>query len=159
MKKVLCLISLVLLSSCLFGVSFKKNSTVYVCVKSTSLKAGTGFFSKSTGTVKYGDRLIVEESNNKKSKVKNSSGSVSGWISNGSLTSKKIASTSGDSVVASKSELALAGKGFSADTEKAFKNSGNNLNYDLIDETEKITVSEEELNQFIKEGNLFGGEQ
>ena len=57
------------------------------------------------------------------------------------------------------SELALAGKGFSADTEKAFKNSGNNLNYDLIDETEKITVSEEELNQFIKEGNLFGGEQ
>lgn len=110
MKKLICLLCAGLLSlSCLFATSFKKGEKLYVSEKSTSLKSGTGVFSKKVGEVVYGDSVIVIESNSKKSKVQLSSNSkVAGWVSNSSLTSKKI-TKSGGGIIAD--ELALAGKG------------------------------------------------
>ena len=46
----------------------------------------------------------------------------------------------------------------SAEAEKAFKNSNGKLNYEEVDNVEKITVSESELSSFITEGHLKGGE-
>ena len=160
MKKNICLFSvLVLCAGCVFAASFKSGAKVYVSVKSASLKSGTGFFAKSVANVSYGDNLIIIESNSKKSKVKlSSNASVSGWIPNGSLTTKKITKSGASSVNASSNELALAGKGFSAEAEKAFKSSNGNLNYTEVDNVEKITVSESELSAFISEGHLKGGE-
>ena len=59
---------------------------------------------------------------------------------------------------ASSNELALAGKGFSEEAEKAFKSSNGNLNYAEVDKIEEITVSDSELSAFISEGHLKGGE-
>ena len=152
-------ISIILCSGVCFSASFKSGAKVQVSVKSASLKSGLGFFSKSVGKVSYGDSLIVIESNSKKSKVRlSSNSSVSGWIPNGSLTTKKITKTGSSSVNASSNELALAGKGFSEEAEKAFKSSNGNLNYAQVDQIEKITVSESELSAFITEGHLKGGE-
>lgn len=157
MKKLICLFSaFALCASLVFAASFKSGATVYVSVKSAALKSGTGFFAKKTGTVSYGDNLIVVESNSKKSRVQ--SASITGWIPNGSLTSKKITKSGASSVNASSNELALAGKGFSAEAEKAFKSSNAKLNYDEVDRIEKITVSDTELSAFISEGHLKGGE-
>ena len=160
MKKFLCILfALAFFAGAGFASSFKTNATVYVSVKSTSLKSGAGFFSKKSGTVSYGDQMTVLESNSKKSRVRLSSNpSVSGWISNGNLTSKKITKSSSSSVNASSNELALAGKGFSEEAEKAFKSSNGNLNYAEVDEIEKNTVSDSELSAFISEGHLKGGE-
>lgn len=160
MKKLICLFSaFALCASLVFAASFKTNATVYVSVKSTALKSGTGFFSKKIGTVSYGDQVIVLESTSSKSKVRlASNASVSGWISNGSLTTKKIAKSGSSSVNASSNELALAGKGFSEEAEKAFKSSNGNLNYAEVDKIEEITVSDSELSAFISEGHLKGGE-
>lgn len=145
-----------------FAASFKKNAKVYVSVKQATLKSDTGFFSKQTGSVSYGDVLTILESDSKNSKVQLvSDSSVCGWISNGSLTSKKIVKTSGGTGSTSSDELALAGKGFSAEAEKAFKDSGNAAaaNYSKVDEIEKITVSKSELSDFISDGHLNGGVQ
>ena len=160
MKKLICLFSaFALCASLVFAASFKSGATVYVSVKSAALKSETGFFAKKTGTVSYGDNLIVVESNSKKSRVcLSTNASVMGWIPNGSLTSKKIAKSGNSSVNASSNELALAGKGFSEEAEKAFKNSNGNLNYDEVDRIEKITVSDSELSAFISEGHLKEGE-
>lgn len=160
MKKLICLLCATMFFACaLFAASFKTNATVYVSVKSTSLKSSTGFFAKKIGTVTYGDALIVLESNSKKSRVRlSSNASVTGWIPNGSLTSKKIAKSGSTSVNASSNELALAGKGFSEEAENAFKSSNASLNYEEVDRVEKITVSDSELSSFITEGHLKGGE-
>lgn len=141
-----------------FCASFGTGKTVYVSVKSSSVKSGTSFFSKNAGSVSYGNSGTVIESNSKKSKVRFASG-VSGWISNGSLTTKKIVASSGGASRVSDSELANAGKGFSAEAENAFKSSNKNLDYADVDKMEKITVSDSELESFIAEGHLTGGEE
>lgn len=160
MKKTICILgALVLCASVAFTATFKTGATAYISVKTAALKAGTGFFAKKTGAVTYGDSVIILETKSSKSKVRLSSNpSVTGWIQNGSLTNKKI-TKSGSSVNASSSELALAGKGFSAEAENAFKSSNGNLSYDEVDRIEKITVSESELSAFITEGHLNGGEE
>ena len=107
-----------------------------------------------------GSSLLESDSKNSKVQLVSDS-SVCGWISNGSLTSKKIVKTSGGTGSTSSDELALAGKGFSAEAEKAFKDSGNAAaaNYSKVDEIEKITVSKSELSDFISDGHLNGGVQ
>ncbi len=161
MKKLICIVlALAFFATAVFAASFKNGATVYVSVKSADLKSGTNFFAKTIGKVSYGDSLVVLESNSKKTKVRlSTNSSVSGWIASGSLTTKKIAKSKNNLSNASSNELALAGKGFSAEAEKAFKNSNGKLNYDEVDKIEKITVSESELSSFISEGHLNGGEQ
>ncbi|MBQ4378952.1 MAG: hypothetical protein II821_07140 [Treponema sp.] len=160
MKKIVCFLgAFAVCAGLVFAASFKNGAKVYVSVKSAVLKDGTGLFAKSVGKVSYGDNLIVVESGSKKTKVRlSSNSSLAGWIPNGSLTTKKISKSGGSSVNASSNELALAGKGFSAEAEKAFKSSNGNLDYAKVDEIEKITVSENELSEFITEGHLRGGE-
>lgn len=161
MKKIICFL---LFSSFFCGLAlaaptFKKGATVYVNVKSCTVRAGTGLFAKKLGTFTYGTQLVVVESNSKSTQVMNPAKKTTGWIATGSITLKKITGSSGSALTASQSELALAGKGFSAEAEKAFKASNGLLNYADIDEVEKIKVDEEELKAFIKEGKLAGGNQ
>ena len=157
-------IFIILIGLCLctnvFSASFKSGSKVYISVKSAEIKADKSFFSKTCGNADYGNQFTVIESNEKMTKITANDGSeLSGWVSNGSLTSKKIASTGNSKVNASSDELALAGKGFSAEAEKAFKTENAQLNYNAVDKMEKISVSNSELSNFITEGHLNGGEQ
>lgn len=140
-----------------FCAGFSAGKTVYVSVKSANLKSGTSSFSKNMEKVFYGNSGTVVQSNSKQTKIQLPSGAT-GWISNGSLTSKKIVASSGTARISS-SELANAGKGFSAEAENAFKSSNTNLDYADVDAMEKITVSDTELQNFITEGRLNGGEE
>lgn len=160
MKKLLCGgASALLLCALLSAASFKKGANVYVNVKTAQVKSGTGLFAKNVAAVSYGQNLVVVQSDGKKTQVSIPSTSITGWISTGSLTTKKISGSSGSYVAASQSELALAGKGFSAEAENAFKTSNSRLDYKDVDEIEKIAVSDDALEQFIIEGKLAGGEQ
>ncbi|MBR1912196.1 MAG: hypothetical protein IJ828_07555 [Treponema sp.] len=140
--------------------SFREGETLYVSVKSSELKNGTGRFASKVAKVTYGDRVTVLQPEDKNTKVKLSDGTI-GWIATGSLTRKKIVKSSGGSTVkASTSEIALAGKGFSDESEKAYKSSNSALDYAGVDEMEKISVSSEALQSFIETGNLSdGGEE
>ena len=68
-----------------------------------------------------------------------------------------ISKSKGGMASTSSEEMILAGKGFSEEAEKAFKSSDSSLNYDAVDEVEKIAVSEKELSSFISEGHLKEG--
>ena len=94
MKKLFSAVFLCMLfSGAVFCEQFKPKSKVYVSVKSTYLKSGTEFFSSKICEATYGDCLIVLESNDKFSKVFfNDNLSLSGWISNGSITKRKMES-------------------------------------------------------------------
>jgi hypothetical protein len=56
----------------------------------------------------------------------------------------------------SSNEVAMAGKGFSPDTEAEYKKGG--LDYSMVDAMEKINVPINDLSEFITEGRLARGE-
>ena len=151
----ICFVSLV--TSVVAKTSFREGETLYVSVKSSELKSCTGRFSSTVAKVSYGDSVTVLVAEDKNTKVKLSDG-TSGWIATGSLTKKKIVkSSSGSTVKASTNEIALAGKGFSEEAENAYKTTNSTLDYSKVDEIERISVSDKDLQNFIENGELSDG--
>ena len=137
--------------------TFKDGDTLYVSVKSAAVKSGSGSFSSTVANVGYGDVVTVIKAGDKNTQIKLSDGKT-GWVSTGSLTKKKIVkSSNGSTVKASTKEIALAGKGFSAQSETAYKTQNSTLDFSKVDEIEKITVSDSVLQDFIADGNLKDG--
>lgn len=159
MKKSLLVSVMALSAGLLFAKPFAVGNTLYVSAKDVKLRKTESPLSTVVTTISYGDVCTVLESNDKNSKIKMADGNSVGWISNGSLTKKKITTSTKQNARASADELAMAGKGFSAKAENAFKQSNSNLKYAEIDEIEKINISDDELSAFIKEGHLNGGEE
>jgi uncharacterized protein YgiM (DUF1202 family) len=117
------------------------------------VKSSTGFFARTLGNLTQGTVVTVLQVKGKwvEGRV---SPSLTGWIAGASLTTRRI-SASGRS--ASAGELALAGKGFSAEIEAAYRED-ENLDYSRIDAMEGITISPQELEAFLIEGRLSMGE-
>jgi SH3-like domain-containing protein len=106
----------------------------------------------------YGDRVYVVEEKESWTRVGLSMDADKGWIHSSSLTPKKIvlkAGTEDVEVDASGEEIALAGKGFNKQVESEFRAENSNLDYTWIDKMGKCVVSEREMKQFLKEGELF----
>ena len=148
----------------------KVGDTNYINVNSANLKSSTGFFASTTGTVKYGTEVKVLALNGKYAQVRTTAGNITGWIAKASLTSKRL-SASGNTASGSANEIALAGKGLTAEVEAAYKNERKDLDaaYKAVDSMEgtdlkgKIIdgiyiISDALLRAFITEGHLVLGE-
>ncbi|WP_461247771.1 SH3 domain-containing protein [Treponema sp. R6D11] len=156
MKKVLVVLCLVLFVTGIAAAQALPGGTLYVSVKTVTLKSGTGFFADKKGTLNYGDKVTVIKIDGKFAEVKSAKNtSLTGWTATANLSAKQI--VSGTSSTASAKEVALAGKGFNQEVENSYKNQKNNINYADVDKTEAITVSEDELKKFLEEGNLKTG--
>lgn len=131
-------------------------STMYVAVKTVSLKAATGFFAAEQGTLPYGQAVTVLQEKGKWLEVQAAQLSLQGWVASSHLTSKRILS-SGTRTSASTQELALAGKGFSEEVETLYRQEGG-LDYDAIDDMENLRVSAADLYRFLLDGHLVRGE-
>lgn len=160
MKKKILLFIMILISISAFAASLKKGDKVYVCVKSTVLKSTSGGGAKNVADVIYGDELKVISVSGNKIQVQQVSGAKkTGWIDSNKLTKKKIVKTSGGgSVSASTSELALAGKGFTEESEKVIQSADDEIDYSKVDAIENVTVPDSDLEAFIKAGHLQGAE-
>ena len=157
MKKILCVLFALVLTGFVFAAP---GDTMYVSVKKTELKSGASSFDKTVASAAYGEELKVVQMKSKWIEVeKVSNPSVKGWVSSSSVTSKKIvASTSKGKVSASADEIALAGKGFSAQVESEYRSSNAKLNYASVDNMEQFVIKPASLQEFIVDGNLNGGE-
>lgn len=139
--------------------------TMYVAVKNVELKSSAGFFSETIGILEYGEQVTVLKENGKWVEVRwTRRSSVTGWMASAGLTTKRIVSNQGNNgrgSSASASELALAGKGFSAEVERSYQTAsgGAALNYSGVDALEALTVTGEELRLFLVEGHLFLGDK
>jgi len=127
-----------------------RGTTMFVAIRSVSLKSSTGLLARTQGTLNYGAQVIVIQENGRWAEIRSAQPALSGWVNISSLTSKRITSSG---TTASASELALAGKGFSEEAEKDFK-TGNNLDYRYVDLMENTRISDEELQNFLTEGRL-----
>ena len=154
MKKLFVFSFLILLMAVTVSAQVRQGQTAWVSARTVTLKSSTGFFASNTGTVAYGDEVsILQVSGSNWAQVR--LGSVSGWMSTGNLSTKRIAAT-GSTSSASASEVAMAGKGFSQEVENVYKSEGN-LNYADVDRTESITIAERDLYQFVVDGHLAQG--
>ncbi|MEL3908493.1 MAG: hypothetical protein P1P64_05705 [Treponemataceae bacterium] len=129
----------------------QKTQTMYVSVKDLKVKSGTVFFASTLTKLEYGDRVLVIEEKGKHSKIRTEK-NVEGWVPSSSLTKKKVIKNS--NVSASQDEIALAGKGFTAEIENEYKKNAK-YNYSAVDEVELKSVSETELKAFMKKRNML----
>ena len=155
MKKLFALFVFTLLVSGALFAQFKNGETAWVAAKSVDLKSSTWFFAGKTGTLALGAEVTVLQVSGNNIQVRSTANtSLNGWTSTSNLSARRIVA-SGTS--ASASEVALAGKGFNQEVEDSYK-SGGELNYTDVDRTEAITVSQDDLYDFVKDGHLFTGE-
>jgi len=144
---------LLVMAFCTGTVIFSQSgkNTRYVAVQSVVLKDSTGFFAKEVGNLPLGTAVTLVRDDGKWAEVR--AGNLAGWVSSASLSARRVIAAN-SSVTAS--EVALAGKGFSPDTEIEYKKNG--LDYSMVDSMEKITVPTNDLLRFIDEGRLAKGE-
>jgi hypothetical protein len=126
-------------------------NTRYVAVQTAVLKDATGFFAKEAGKLPLGTAVTLLRDDGKWAEVR--SENLIGWVLSASLSARRV-TVSNSSVTAS--EVSLAGKGFSPDTEIEYKKNG--LDYSMVDTMEKIVVPTDDMLRFINEGRLAKGE-
>jgi hypothetical protein len=80
MKRSLFIFCLILFVTGLAAAQVSAGGTLYVSVKTLTLKSGTGFFASSKGTLNYGDRVTVIRVNGKFAEVRSAANSsLTGW--------------------------------------------------------------------------------
>ena len=127
-----------------------------VQVREGQLRNRASFLGAVTGTVAYGDRVTVNQSQAGWCEVATAAGKT-GWIHESALTPKRVVMGSGTADArtgASGEEVALAGKGFNAEVEAAYKQGNKNIDYTWVDWMGKQKVSEAQMVQFLKQGGL-----
>lgn len=130
-----------------------------VQVKEGQLRSTPSFLGKIIANPSYGDRVeIIQDQGNWK---KVAAGGLQGWMHATALTTKTIVLKAGAQNVrtsATGGEIALAGKGFSEEVEKQYKNLNRQLNYTWVDRMEKFQVSPDQMQAFLKQGNVVPAE-
>jgi hypothetical protein len=134
-------------------------STMYVAVKTVSLKSSTWFFAGTSGTLAYGSQVTVLAVSGKWLQVRSvTQTALSGWTESANLTAKRITASTG-STSASAKEIALAGKGFNEEIEGVYKSQNAALDYKDVDAVEAIVVPIADLQNFVVEGHLAGAQE
>ena len=127
-----------------------------VQVRDGQLRNRASFLGTVTATVAYGDRVTVSQTQAGWCEVATEAGKT-GWIHESALTPKKVVLASGTDDArtgASGEEVALAGKGFSKEVEAAYKQQNKDIDYTWVDWMGQQKVSNEQLVQFLKQGDL-----
>lgn len=136
------------------SVVFCAEKKLYVAVEHVPVKSKASVYSKSLSNLDYGTQVIVLKTKGDWVNVSiENEPNFSGWIIKTALTRKKI-SVEVKHLDADSKEIALAGKGFSASIEKEYIKE-HSLDFENIDLIESYSITEVQLKEFIKEGQLY----
>jgi hypothetical protein len=132
-------------------------------VKKSAVRTSPSFLGKIVAQLKYGDQVAVQNVKGSWYFIDRPEGRTDGWMHSSALSIKKIVLNPGASDVeqaASSDEITLAGKGFNQQVENDFKSKNPQVDFTWINMMEKMTVSQNQIQVFIKEGQLSpkGGE-
>ena len=128
-------------------------ATLFVVTRTAEVKASSGFFARSLGTLVFGDAVTVQQNQGRWLVVRSASG-LQGWVLAGAFSTRRIIQ-SGSGVTTT--EFALAGKGFTSDLEEILRSTGE-IDFSDVDAMEERTISPEELRAFLREGRLAEGD-
>lgn len=127
-----------------------------VSVESGDVRATPNGLGRVVGTLKYTTVVDMIEESGSWCKVVTKDGKVTGWIAAKSLAQGRLKLESGKDVTggASASETALAGKGFTEQVEKAYKEKNPKVDFAWVDKMLGFKVSQDEVLSFLKQGGI-----
>jgi hypothetical protein len=129
-------------------------TSLTIQVEEGQVRSTPSFLGEIIDKVVYGEsvELVKEQGPWRKVNTKRKPG----WIHESAVSESKVELMPGSNVNegASGKEIALAGKGFNADVENAYKAGHQQVSFAWVDKMEKFTVSNADIEQFIKQGGL-----
>jgi hypothetical protein len=136
-------------------------ASVKVITQEAMIRKNKRFFAPVVSRVPYGE--IIQELERQGDWLRVSYRGKQGWIHISAVQEQKfdLSSLSTEKATeASQEEVALAGKGFTPEVEKAFRDKNPKMRYDLVDQIQSIRIEDAQLQAFIRAGNLKepGGE-
>jgi hypothetical protein len=128
--------------------------TVSVITRENTVREDCRFLAPAKARVQYGDQLEVtaREGDWFRVKFRNAKGCIhKNAVTESTVPLKDV---SGKGYGASSDEVALAGKGFNPEVEKAYRGKHPELDFNAVDSIEGYKVAEESLKAFISAGGL-----
>jgi hypothetical protein len=143
---------LLLIGLC-FATSLVFAATVTVITQEGVIRQDKRFFAPLVMRVPYGS--VIEQTAREGDWLRVSYQGKQGWIHFSAVQTQKLSPTTGGKAQeASRDEVALAGKGFTPEVEKAFRDKNPKMRYDLVDQIQSTKADETRLQAFIQSGNL-----
>ena len=128
--------------------------TLTVQVREVQARVGPSFTSRPTVKLAYGQTVSVLEEQGAWIKARGAGGE--GWVHQGALAERRLDLASGSRDAASRAdqrEVAAAGKGFTAETEKAYRQN-NSSGYAQVEAMMRFNYSPAELQAFLAAGKI-----
>jgi hypothetical protein len=145
---------ILLLGLCLMT-SVALAATVKVITQEAVIRKDKRFFAPAVTRVPYGS--LIQESGREGDWLRVSYQGKEGWIHVSAVQEQKFELSSlagGKAQEASRDEVALAGKGFTPEVEKAFREKNPKMRYDLVNQVQAYKVDEQKIQVFLQAGNL-----
>jgi hypothetical protein len=130
-------------------------ATVKVITQEAVIRKDKRFFAPAVARVPFGAAL--EESGREGDWFRVSYQGKEGWIHRSAVQEPKFQLSSlagGQAGEASRDEVALAGKGFNPEVEKAFRDKNPRMRYDLVNQVQAYRVEDQKLQAFLQAGHL-----
>jgi hypothetical protein len=144
----------ILLALCLIS-SVAAAATVKVITQEAMIRTDKRFFSPALVRAPFGAAL--QELGREGDWFRVNYQGKEGWIHKSAVQEQKFQLSSlagGQAEEASRDEVALAGKGFNPDVEKAFRDKNPKMRYDLVTQVQAYRLEEQKLQSFIRAGHL-----
>ncbi len=144
----------ILLALCLIS-SVAAAATVKVITQEAMIRTDKRFFAPALVRAPFGAAL--EELGREGDWFRVNYQGKEGWIHKSAVQEQKFQLSSlagGQAEEASRDEVALAGKGFNPEVEKAFRDKNPKMRYDLVNQVQVYRVEEQKLQAFIRAGHL-----
>lgn len=148
-KNWLAFIGLILAASTALAASYQ------VITNECFIRKDKRFFAEPVARVPYGEAL--QELERQGDWLRVSYQKHQGWIHISAVQEKKFRLSDlagGKAEETTREEVALAGKGFTPEVEKAFQDKNPKMRYDLVDQIQRFKIEEQLLQAFIQKGNL-----
>lgn len=130
-------------------------SSMSVGVRIAQVRAQPSFLSPPHAELPYGRGVSVAEESGDWLRI--SAGGVTGWLHQTALSRGEIVLNPGAADVeraAAGTEVALAGRGFSASVEQAYRRRGGAANFAAVDRMEARVIGIDAVIRFARDGDL-----
>ena len=129
-------------------------ATLTVQVQSTKLRSEPKFWGATVATLSLGTKVTPAKEQG--DWIQATALGKTGWVHKTAVTSRQVTLGGGGSTVAtgtSTKEVSMGGKGFNSTVEKEYAET-KHMDFGAVDAMSKLTVSDTELEAFLKEGKL-----
>jgi hypothetical protein len=130
-------------------------SSMSVGVRVAQVRAQPSFLSPVHGELPYGSRVSVAELGGDWARI--SGGGITGWLHQTALSRGEIVLNPGAADVqraVAGTEVSLAGRGFSASVEQAYRQRGGAANFAAVDRMEARVTGVDAAIRFARDGGL-----